>query len=109
MVRGRAAWQSSALIILRPILGISLRVRAETARVATALLLRELCRLWLKAHQRLTRHACQDCGSISLSDCPAFHRAHSSTFCCLDNPGRPICAIATLRSEHDTHHVAFIR
>ena len=46
---------------------------------------------------------------ISLSDCPAFHRAHSSTFCCLDNPGRPICAIATLRSEHDTHHVAFIR
>ena len=31
---------------------------------------------------------------ISLSDWRAFHRAHSSCFCCDDKPGRPICAIA---------------
>jgi hypothetical protein len=30
---------------------------------------------------------------ISLNDWPAFHRAHSSCFCCDDKPGRPICAI----------------
>src|SRR5437764_314183 len=70
MVRGRAAWQSSALIILQPIHVISLRVRAEIARVATALLLRELYRLWRTAHQKLTRHACQDCGQYHLATVP---------------------------------------
>src|SRR4051794_11601359 len=70
MVRGQAAWQSSELISLRPIRGISLRVRAEIATAAIVLLPAELYRLWPTVPQRLTRHACRGCDQYHLATVP---------------------------------------
>src|SRR3954447_8684777 len=55
------------MISLRPIPAISLRVHAEIATVATALLPGERYHLWRTAHQRLIRLACQDYGQYHLA------------------------------------------